>query len=170
MLKKKLVAIVSCMALPIAVLAANNQSPCDGFYQRTDYVFSSHHEGVVSKQFVGVYTHGTKPSDKGYATFTLGAQGQVQGKFTRAGKLVEWHGSVIAEGKDLSGDKKLLIHYVINRETFGEMNKTIVRTIDSPGKMFISAMKGDAQYRLVDTIGHFENYVSLRQKYQFKQA
>lgn len=172
MLKRKFLTAVSCVVLPLAVFAANTntQSSCDGFTQRTDYVFASHHEGVIPKQFVGSYTYGTNPDSKGYATFTLGAQGHAQGKFARAGKLVDWYGTVVGVGKDLSGDGKLLVHYVISRETFGEMNKTVVRTIDTPGKLFITAMKGNDQYRLVDTIGYFENYVSLGQRYQFKQA
>jgi len=169
MLKNKLVVLVAAMVLPSVMIAAD-QSSCDHFYSRSAYVFTSHHQGVIPTQFVGAYSFGEEASSKAYAKFKIDEQGHVSGLFERAGKLIDWQGSVVSIGKDSAGDQKLLLRYVIERSKFGSMHDDVVRTIDSPGKMFIALDKGDNKTRLVDIIGHYDNYVSFGQKFQFVEG
>ena len=81
-----------------------------------------------------------------------------------------WQGTVEAIGKNTAGDQKLVLRYTIERKRFGRMEDSVLRTIDSPGKMYIATVHNDGKWRLIDVVGHFDNYVSFGQKYRFKQA
>lgn len=169
-MSKKNLLVAAGMALVIGSVAANAGSMCNNFSKRSTFVYSSHHHGMVPAQFVGTYTYGKNASSKSFATFTVDAQGALKGEFTRSGKLLDWKGSVVAVGSDLAGDKKLLVHYIINRSEFGKMKKAVVRTLDTPGSLYITIAKGQSNTRMVDMIGHYENFIALNQTYQFKKA
>ena len=168
MIKKLAISVVCALTLSVSCFASE-QMVAKHFSQRSDYTFSSHHVGEVPTQFVGTYTYGESHTDKSYVKFTLDKQGAVEGLFERAGKLIGWHGSVVAIGSSATGGKKLMLHYTINRKKFGRLNDAVLKTMDSPGRMFITVAKNDSSTRIIDVIGHFENYVSFNQSYRFKQ-
>ncbi len=167
---KKILLFLSTLFLFLSVCSMASQQARSSYFERYNFVYKSHHVASITKQFVGRYKNIFEHSSgKPYDYFRVSRNGRVHGNFLRGNRKVYWQGSVVSIWTNPQGDKRLKVHYIIDRSSLHRLHKEKVGTIDTPGVLYIMPDKqANEPIMAVDMIGHWGNFINMNQRYYFK--